>query len=61
MIGSTGGNIIEIYHQRLFFDLPVKRADVDVVVETRTAAMSTSSRAPETGGFPTRVLGDLGG
>jgi threonine dehydratase len=35
VIGETGGNIIEIYHQRLFYDLPVKRADLDIVVETR--------------------------
>ncbi|MEX2008753.1 MAG: threonine ammonia-lyase, partial [Dongiaceae bacterium] len=37
VIGESGGNIIEIYHQRLFFDLPVKRADVDAVIETRNA------------------------
>jgi threonine dehydratase len=33
-IGDAGGNIVEIYHQRLFHDVPVKRADLDVVVET---------------------------
>ena len=36
-IGAAGGNIIEIYHQRLFTDRPVKRADIDAVVETRNA------------------------
>jgi threonine dehydratase len=36
-IGDCGGNIIEIHHQRMFYDLPVKRADVDAVVETRNA------------------------
>jgi len=36
-IGEAGGNIIEIYHQRLFTDRPVKRADVDAIVETRNA------------------------
>jgi threonine dehydratase len=37
-IAEAGGNIVEIYHQRLFADVPVKRADLDVVVETRDRA-----------------------
>lgn len=37
VIGETGGNIVEIYHQRLFQDVPVKQADLDAVVETRNA------------------------
>src|SRR4051812_32364672 len=57
LIGSTGGNIIEIYHQRMFFDLPVKRADVDAVIETRNAAHADEIiSALESGGFPTRRL-----
>jgi threonine dehydratase len=57
LIGSTGGNIIEIYHQRMFFDLPVKRADVDAVIETRNAQhVAEIISALETGGFPTRRL-----
>jgi len=35
LIGAAGGNIIEVYHQRLYYDLPVTMADLDVVVETR--------------------------
>jgi len=38
LIGAAGGNIVEVYHQRLFHDVPVKMADLDVVVETRDAA-----------------------
>ncbi|XDZ63406.1 threonine ammonia-lyase [Alphaproteobacteria bacterium LSUCC0396] len=34
-IGKCGGNIVEIYHQRLFFDVPAKLAKIDAVVETR--------------------------
>jgi len=34
-IGKCGGNIVEIYHQRLFYDVPAKLAKIDVVVETR--------------------------
>lgn len=56
-IGDTGGNIIEIYHQRMFFDLPVKRADVDAVVETRNAEHAREIIAAlEAAGFKTRRL-----
>ena len=34
-IGNCGGNIVEIYHQRLFYDVPAKLAKIDAVVETR--------------------------
>ncbi len=34
-IGKCGGNIVEIYHQRLFYDVPAKLAKIDAVVETR--------------------------
>ncbi len=57
LIGATGGNIIEIYHQRMFSDLPVKRADVDAVVETRNPQHVADIIATlESGGFPTRRL-----
>ncbi len=36
-IAGAGGNIVEIVHQRMFHDVPVTRADVDVVLETRGA------------------------
>jgi len=56
-IGKLGGNIIEIYHQRMFFDLPVKRADVDAVIETRNAEHARDIvTALEAAGFPTRRL-----
>jgi threonine dehydratase len=62
IIGETDGNIIEIYHQRLFYDLPVKRADVDVVVETRNpdhVAEIIARLGAE--GFPTRQLSSRSG
>ncbi|MGH6962540.1 MAG: ACT domain-containing protein, partial [Dongiaceae bacterium] len=57
-IGEAGGNILEIHHQRMFTDLPVKRADIDAAVETRNAdhvheIVASLTRA----GFPTRLLG----
>ncbi|MBM3516407.1 MAG: threonine ammonia-lyase [Alphaproteobacteria bacterium] len=57
VIGANGGNIIDVVHQRLFFDVPVRQADVDIVVETRSAdhvhALLDDLRAA---GFPARVL-----
>lgn len=35
VIGDAGGNIVEVYHQRLFHDVPLKMAELDIVVETR--------------------------
>jgi threonine dehydratase len=57
LIGQTGANIIEVFHQRLFYNVPAKQAEIDVIVETRNAdhvhEIIQSLRA---GGFPTRVL-----
>ncbi len=57
LIGETGGNIIEVYHQRLFHDVPAKHADVDAVIETRSAEhVHEIIAALQNDGFPTRVL-----
>jgi threonine dehydratase len=56
-VGKAGGNIIEIDHQRLFDDLPVKRAYVDAVIETRNPEhYKDIIAALESDGFPTRLL-----
>ncbi|MCW8915616.1 MAG: threonine ammonia-lyase [Magnetovibrio sp.] len=34
IIGNTGANIIEVHHQRLFSDIPLKQTEMDVAVET---------------------------
>ncbi len=34
-IGSCGGNIVEIYHQRMFYDVPAKLAKIDAIIDTR--------------------------
>lgn len=58
LIGACGGNIIEIHHQRLFRDVPAKRADIDAVVETRNAEHVRAIVDRLTAaGFKTRVLG----
>ena len=35
VIGKCGGNIIDIHHNRLALDVPVKGAEFDIQVETR--------------------------
>jgi threonine dehydratase len=57
IIGEKGGNIVEIYHQRLFHDVPVKLAEVDAVLETRNPGHVGEIIATLTdAGFPTRLL-----
>jgi threonine dehydratase len=38
IVGDSGANIMEVYHQRTFSALPVKSADLDIVMETRDKA-----------------------
>lgn len=61
VIGRGGGNIIEIYHHRLFLDVPLKRTDVDAVIEATDAPhvhriIENLNKA----GFPTRLLSTMG-
>ncbi|MFQ6016948.1 MAG: threonine ammonia-lyase [Kiloniellaceae bacterium] len=57
LIGDTGGNIIEVYHQRLFHDVPARLAEVDAVIETRNAThVREIVENLRNGGFPARVL-----
>ena len=37
IIGSSGGNIIEVAHNRLALDVPAKGAEFDIMVESRDA------------------------
>ncbi len=58
-IGVSGGNIVEIYHHRMFYDVPLKLAELDAVVETRDSAHSDEIiQRLEAIGFPTRRLED---
>src|SRR5579863_356082 len=57
VIGGLGGNIVEVHHQRLFHDTSVKRAELDVVVETQNRRhVATIVDALVAAGFPTRLL-----
>lgn len=58
LIGESGGNIIEVHHQRLFSDVPVKFAEVDVLVETTgTRHVEQLVEHLRSSGFPSRPLG----
>lgn len=57
IIGDAKGNIVEIYHQRMFYDVPVRRAELDAVVETRDRDHAdTIIHHLQQAGFPTRRL-----
>ena len=56
-IGRLGGNIVEVYHQRMFYDVPARLAKVDVVVETRNAGhVHEIIDALNADGYPAREL-----
>ena len=59
VIGQAGDNIIKVYPQRMFYDVPARQAQVDIVIETRNANhVGDIIAALEMSGFPTRVLSD---
>jgi threonine dehydratase len=35
VIGQSGANVIEVYHQRVFTDVPAKGTELNLVIETR--------------------------
>jgi threonine dehydratase len=58
LIGEAGANIVEIVHQRLFYDLPVRYAEVDVALETRNRRhVDKLIEILEARGFPARLAG----
>jgi len=60
ILGEAGANIVEVYHQRLFHDVPVKMAEIDVIVETRdrTHVQAIIARL-SAAGFPTELMVDV--
>lgn len=38
LIGGVGANILEVYHQRIFTDVPAKGTELNLVIETRDRA-----------------------
>jgi threonine dehydratase len=61
VIGGHGANIVEVHHQRLFHDTSVKRAELDIVVETQNRRhVEALIAALLAAGFPTRLLSGNG-
>ena len=57
VVGKHAGNIVEVHHQRLFHDTSVKRAELDVVVETQNRRhVQVLIAALVAAGFPTQLL-----
>jgi threonine dehydratase len=57
VVGKHSGNIVEVHHQRLFHDTSVKRAELDVVVETQNRRhVEVLIAALIAAGFPTHLL-----
>jgi threonine dehydratase len=61
VVGNQGGNIVEVHHQRLFQDASVKRAELDVVIETQSRPhVAAIVAALIAAGFPTQLLSASG-
>jgi threonine dehydratase len=61
VVGGQGGNIVEVHHQRLFQDASVKRAELDVVIETQNRRhVASIVAALIAAGFPTQLLSASG-
>ncbi len=56
VIGENGGNIIEVFHNRLALDVPAKGAEFDITIETRDALHTQEIiDALTKAGFPPRT------
>jgi len=59
IIGEHGGNILEVFHQRLFGTVAVRKADLHITVETRDAKQSQRIQEQlQARGYDTSLLKD---
>jgi threonine dehydratase len=62
LLGEAGANIVEVYHQRVFSDLPAKGTLLEVVIETRDRAhLNDTVGRLKTAGFEVEVRSNPGG
>jgi threonine dehydratase len=62
LLGEAGANIVEVYHQRIFSDLPAKGALLEVVIETRDRDHLNETVARlKAAGFEVEVRSNPGG
>ncbi len=58
--GDAGANIVEVIHRRLFYELPVKRAEIDIIVETRDGAhVESVVDGLNAQGFSARIMSEI--
>ena len=57
LIGKLGGNIVEVDHERWYYDVPVRLTELDVLVETRDPSNARDIvEGLNAEGFPARLL-----
>lgn len=57
-IADAGANVLEVYHQRIFTELPAKGAELNLVIETRdTTHLGAVVGALEAAGYSVEVKG----
>src|SRR5215467_13356766 len=62
LLGEAGANIVEVYHQRIFSDLPAKAALLEAVIETRDRDhLDEAVKSLKTAGFEVEVRTNPGG
>ena len=60
VIGAAGGNIVEVQHRRFYYDIPVKQAELDIMVETKSREHVTKIREQlSEKSFVSRLLTDM--
>jgi len=58
VIGAAGANVVEVYHQRVFTELPAKGTELHLVIETRDRAhLDSVVAALVAAGYPVLVKG----
>ncbi|HPG88350.1 MAG TPA: threonine ammonia-lyase [Hyphomicrobium sp.] len=62
VIGQAGANVVEVYHQRVFTDVPAKGTELNLVVETRDREhIDAVVEDLRTAGYAVTVKGSGGG
>jgi threonine dehydratase len=58
VIGECGANIVEVYHQRVFTDLPAKGTELHLVIETRDRShLQSATDALKAAGYAVTLKG----
>ena len=62
ILGEAGANIVEVYHQRVFSDLPAKGTLLELVIETRDRAhLQETVASLKVAGFEVELSSNRGG